>query len=78
MLDQREVKVYGRIAYELSYVYVESNPNLTHKNIPSVVRGIDYIFMNGNGALVVSFWADDKNYALDLDRFLLFLRSITY
>ena len=78
VLDQREVKVYGRIAYELSYVYVESNPNLTHKNIPSVVRGIDYIFMNGNGALVVSFWADDKNYALDLDRFLLFLRSITY
>ena len=78
VLDQREVTVYGRTAYELSYVYVESNPNLTHKNIPSVVRGMDYIFMNGNGALVVSYWADDRNFDLDLGRFLLFLRSINY
>ncbi|NJN79313.1 MAG: hypothetical protein HC797_01915, partial [Anaerolineales bacterium] len=29
VLDQREVKVYGRDAYEISYVFVESNPDLT-------------------------------------------------
>jgi len=78
LLDQRDVTVYGKAAYELSYVYVESNPNLTHKNIPSVVRGMDYIFMNGNSAVVGSFWADEKNYDLDLGRFHLFLQSITY
>lgn len=76
VLDQREVTVAGKAAYEISYVFVESNPNLTHKNIPSVVRGTDYIYMNGEYAVVVSYWADDKNFELDLGRFLLFIQSI--
>ena len=78
VLDQREVTVYGRTAYEVSYVYVESNPDLTHKNIPSVVRGIDYIYMNGDNAVVVSYWADDRNFDIDLGRFHRFLQSINY
>jgi hypothetical protein len=78
VLDQREVTTFNKNAYELSYVFVESNPNLTHKNIPSVVRGTDYIFVNGSYAVVVSFWADDKNYDRDLNRFHLFLKSISY
>jgi hypothetical protein len=78
VLDQREVTVYGKTAYEISYVYVESNPDLTHKNIPSVVRGTDYIFVNGSYAVVVSYWADEKNYDLDLGRFHLFLESVSY
>lgn len=78
VLDQREVTVFNKTAYEISYVYVESNPDLTHKNIPSVVRGIDYIFVNGNYAVVVSYWADENNYDLDLNRFHLFLESISY
>ena len=78
LLDQQAVTVFNKTAYELSYVFVESNPNLTHKNIPSVVRGADYIFVNGNYAVVVSFWADEKNYDLDLNRFHLFLESVNY
>jgi hypothetical protein len=78
VLDQREVTVFNKTAYEISYVFVESNPDLTHKNIPSVVRGVDYIFINGKYAVVVSFWADEKNYDPDLNRFLLFLKSISY
>jgi hypothetical protein len=77
-LDQRDVTVFNKTAYEISYVYVESNPDLTHKNIPSVVRGADYIFVNGNYAVVVSYWADEKNYDLDLNRFHLFLESVSY
>ncbi len=78
VLDQREVTVYGKAAYEISYVYVESNPNLTHKNIPSIVRGADYIYVNDNNAVVVSFWADEKSYDLNLARFHIFLQSISY
>ena len=78
VLDQRDVTVFDKAAYEISYVFVESNPDLTHKNIPSVVRGADYIFINGNYAVVVSFWADEKNYDLDLNRFHTFLESISY
>ena len=78
VLDQSDVTVFDKAAYEISYVFVESNPDLTHKNIPSVVRGADYIFINGNYAVVVSFWADEKNYDLDLNRFHNFLESISY
>jgi hypothetical protein len=78
VLDQRDVTVFNKSAYEVSYVFVESNPNMTHKNVPSVVRGVDYIFVNGNYAVVVSFWADENNYQFDLDRFHTFLGSISY
>lgn len=78
VLEQREVTIFNKTAYELSYVFVESNPNLTHKNIPSVVRGTDYIFVNDSFAVVVSFWADEKNYDIDLNRFHRFLESINY
>lgn len=78
VLDQREVTVYGRDAYEISYVFVESNPDLTHTELPSVVRGTDYIFLNGDHAVVVSFQTDEKNYDLDLGRFERFLKSLTF
>jgi hypothetical protein len=42
------------------------------------VRGAEYIFINDSYAVVVSFWADEKNYDRDLTRFHLFLESISY
>lgn len=77
-LEQREVKIYGRNAYEISYVFVETNSDVTYAQIPSVVRGIDYVFINGASAVTVSFWADEKNYDLDLSRFQRFVQSIQY
>lgn len=79
MLDQQEVRdINGRSAYMLSYVYVESDPNVTHGTIPSVVRGNDFIYLSGERAIVVSFQADEKNYDLDLGRFYLFLQSLDF
>ena len=78
VLNQQEVNVYGRTAYELDYVYVESNSDLTQTELPKVVRGTDYIFVNDGQAVVVSYQADEKNYDLDLNRFLLFLKSIKF
>jgi hypothetical protein len=78
VLNQQDVNVYGRSAYELSYVFVESNPDLTHTQFPRVVRGTDYVFKSGEFAVVVSFQADERNYDLDLDRFHLFLKSIRF
>lgn len=78
VLNQREVKVYGRDAYEISYVFVESNPDVTHNDIPSVVRGVDYVFLNGERAVVVSFQADQENFEIDFGRFELFLKSLSF
>jgi hypothetical protein len=79
MLDQQEVKdINGRDAYMINYVFVESNPDLTHNDIPSVVRGMDLVYLNGERAIVVSFQADETNYTLDLGRFYTFLKSIKF
>lgn len=78
VLDQQEVTVNGRSAYEISYVFVASNPNVLLAQLPSVVRGVDYVFLSGGHAVVVSFQADEKNYDLDLSRFHLFLKSIRF
>lgn len=78
VLDQRAVKVYGRDAYEISYVFVESNPDVTHNAIPSIVRGVDYVFLNGDRAVVVSFQADEKSFDLDFGRFERFLQSLSF
>lgn len=79
MLDQQQVKdINGRDAYMINYVFVESNPDVTHADIPSVVRGKDLVYLNGDHAIVVSFQADENNYDLDLGRFYTFLKSIQF
>jgi len=78
VLDQQRVMVAGRAAYEISYVFVESNPNLTHAQLPMVVRGVDTIFINGDQAAVVTYWAGAESFELDHRRFQLFLRSLKF
>ncbi|GAB4500412.1 MAG: hypothetical protein OHK003_20640 [Anaerolineales bacterium] len=79
ILDQQEViDINGRNAFIIEYVFVESNPDVTHAAIPSVVRGTDFVYLNGNRAVVVSFQADEKNYDRDLGRFHRFLESIKF
>jgi RsiW-degrading membrane proteinase PrsW (M82 family) len=78
VLDQQRVTVAGREAYEISYVFVESNPNLTHAQLPVVVRGVDTIFINGDQAAVVTYWAGEGSYELDLGRFHQFLKSLQF
>lgn len=78
VLDQQPVTENGRDAYEISYVFVESNPDLTHAQLPMVVRGVDYIFLNGDQAIVVTYWAGEANFDLDLGRFQLFLQSLKF
>jgi len=79
MLDQQEVRdINGRNAYMITYAYVESNPDVTHAAIPSVVRGADFIYVSGERAIVVSYQADEENYDLDLGRFYRFLQSLDF
>jgi hypothetical protein len=78
VLDQQRVTVAGREAYEINYVFVESDPNLTHTQLPMVVRGMDYIFLNGDQAIVVMYWASAANFDPDLGHFQLFLKSLKF
>jgi hypothetical protein len=78
VLDQQEVLVQGRKAIQLDYVYVESAANLTHAVIPAVVRGVDYVFVNGSQAVIVSYRADKSVFDTDLGRFYRFLVSVKF
>jgi hypothetical protein len=78
VLNQQEVIVQGRQAIQIDYVYVESADNLTHAVIPAVVHGLDYIFVNGGKAGIVSYRADKSVYATDLARFNRFLVSVKF
>ena len=78
ILEQRQVTVFGQAAYEVGYVFVESNPDLTHNSIPNIVRGLDYIFLNGNHVIVATYWADENSFESDLGRFQGFLNTLKF
>ena len=78
VLDQKQVTISGKQAYEISYVFIESNPNLTHNIYPNIVRGMDIIFLNGDNAIVATFWAEKQSYENDLGRFQKFLGSLKF
>jgi hypothetical protein len=78
VLDQEDVNVNGRDGYKLNYVYVDSDANITNSKLPVVVHGVDYIFVNGGKAIVVSYRASETNFQSDFDRFRRFLESVSF
>lgn len=78
VLKQQDVTISGRKAVEIEYVYVESAANVTHAVIPAVVHGLDYVFIQGDKAVVVGYRADQSAYETDLGRFLRFLLSVKF
>ncbi len=78
VLDQQEVSVNGQKGYKVTYAYVDSNPDVTRANIPIVVRGVDYIFVVGERAVVATYRASEDNYEADFGRFRRFLESLNF
>ena len=78
VVSQQQVLVQGRTALQIDYVYVESAANLNNAVMPSVVRGQDYVFVNGSQAVIVTYRADQSAFDADLGRFYQFLVSVKY
>lgn len=78
VLGQQAVTVGGREAYEVNYAYVESDPNVSHADLPVVVRGVDTIFLNGDKAIIVTYRASEAEYQGGLAAFLRFIHSIQF
>jgi hypothetical protein len=72
------VTLGGREAYEINYAYVESDPNVSHADLPVVVRGLDTIFLNGEKAIIVTYRASEAEYQGGLAAFLRFINSVQY
>jgi hypothetical protein len=78
VLEQAPVTVNGKEAYRVTYAYVEADPDLTRADLPSVVRGVDFVFVSGGRAIVVSFRAETSTYDADYERFPPFLASVQF
>lgn len=78
VLSQQAVIVDGREAYEISYAYVEADPNISHLDLPVVVRGLDYIFLNGEKAVIATYRASEAEYQGGLAAFLRFIHSLQF
>jgi hypothetical protein len=72
------VSIGGRDAYEITYAYVESNPNMTHVDLPVVVHGVDTIFFTDKGAVIVTYRASEAEYEGGLSAFHRFINSIQF
>lgn len=78
VLDQRLVSLGGREAYELKYAYVEADPNVAHADVPVVVLGVDYVFFNSDGVIIVTYRASEAEYEKGITGFHRFLNSIQF
>jgi hypothetical protein len=78
VLGQQAVTVGGRAAYQVDYAYVEFNPNISHADLPVVVRGLDYIFLHSEKAVVVTYRASEAEYQGGLAAFLRFIESVRF
>lgn len=78
VLDQQEVTVNGQNGYKVTYAFVDADSDLTRVDVPVVVRGVDYFFVAGDHAVVVTYQAGEDNYEADFGRFRRFLESLSY
>jgi hypothetical protein len=78
ILSPQVVTVNGRDAYEITYAYVESDPNVSHADLPVVVRGVDYIFFAEGGAIIATYRASEAEYEGGLNAFHRFINSMEY
>jgi hypothetical protein len=78
VLDQQQVTINGREAHMLTFVYVEANPDVMRSELPQVVRGVEFVFLNGERAVVVAYHAGVDVYEAEYGRFRQFLNSVTF
>jgi hypothetical protein len=78
VLDQQPISLNGQDGYKVTYAYVDANADVTRADIPVVVRGVDYFFVAGDRAVVVTYHASEDNYTADFGRFRRFLESLDY
>jgi hypothetical protein len=78
VLDQQDVSVNGQDGYKVTYAFVDANSDLTRADVPVVVRGVDYFFVAGDHAVVVTYQAGEDNYEADFGRFRRFLESLNF
>lgn len=77
VLQRQETTLGGRRGLELTFAYVEANPNPFLATLPVVMRGRDFVFIAGDRAYVVTLTAAQENYATAQRLWRALVRSLT-
>ena len=78
VLDIQEVTLGGANATQMDFVFVQADPNPFIERVPVVVRGRDFVIIDGNRAIVVTLMSDEVTFDQNQDAFLRFLGSLRY
>lgn len=58
-----QASIGGRTGTRITFAYVETNPNPFLQSAPVVMRGEDWLFVQGDKVLIVTLTAAESNYA---------------
>ncbi|KAA3664655.1 MAG: hypothetical protein DWQ04_04600 [Chloroflexi bacterium] len=74
VLEETPIVVNGRDGYKVSYAIVDAED----VGMPSVIEGVDYYFAEGDEIVVVSYEAEELNYAAGFPYFQQFRETVVY
>ncbi len=77
VLQRQEVTLGGRRGLELTFAYVEANPNPFLTTLPVVMQGREFLFVAGDRVYVVTLMAAQENYATAQRLWQALVRSLT-
>jgi len=74
VLDETPIVVNGRDGFKVSYAIVDAED----VGMPSVIEGVDYYFAEGDEIVIVSYEAEEANYAAGFPYFQHFRETVVY
>lgn len=78
VLNVESVTLNGIEQTQMNFVFVDADPDPFSQRVPTIVQGTDVVIIDEGRALVVTYMANDTDYAQGLGTFQTFLGSLRY
>lgn len=74
VLDETPIVINGVDGYKVSYAFVDA----ADAGMPAVIAGVDYYFAEGDEIVVISFEAEEEDFAAGFPQFQQFRETVVY
>ncbi|MBN1427846.1 MAG: hypothetical protein JXB07_05630 [Anaerolineae bacterium] len=78
VLNVQEMTVSGVKSTKMSFAFVDADPNPFIQRLPVAVMGIDFLILDENRAIIVTFMSDKQMFEENLPTFERFMSSLRY
>ncbi len=78
VLSVQDVAARGTTLTQMSFAFVDADPNPFIQRLPVVVQGVDIVIRDGDRVIIVTYMADENTFANGLPGFEQFLTSLQY